>query len=1246
MRVNLPVSRAQRFLLLAFLASTLAWSGAAGAAPEKAEPAAIASLLNALNAAGVLESPVLHVNDQGYVRFLSAPQGGSFSAPATVAKSGDTEAIARAFLEEHAAAFGVTSDAVSFRLVNLLSYGGFTYVRFQQQYSGMDVVGAQVVVQLNDADAITNVITDLLTDTHLLDDGTLSLAPGLSQEEALQKARLALSQSTSAYLPADFKLSGTPELNLYVPELVGKEGGLKLVWQFQLDANNKAEQVSQAVFLDAQTGNVSFRYSLLRNALDRTIVDAALSFYTPGWEIVREEGDPPAYIEEADLLYDLYGGIYNYWMDTFGRDSWDGQGSQIIGYVRINFLNAGEFDSDDTMFGLYGTGMVADDIVAHEFTHGVTGSVVDLIYFAESGALSEMYSDVFGEFTDWHIDWGNDSEEVRWWIAEDVDIDVLSYMRYMKDPTRVGDPDRYNSPYWEDSPFVDNQGVHINNGVGNKLCYLLTDGDYFNGYTIKAIGEDRVAELYYVAMHLLLSSSDYYDFARALGSAAVSLNWSFSDRLNLANAVRAVEIEPPSGGALDSLGGLCEFRATPTRNALDQPVVALTWDNPSSITYDEVRLQRSVSGFTLQPDDASLLVNGTMQEYLDTDVQAGVEYFYTLIGVMKSGLPQLAFARVVADDPVAPVLSQAFGTDPTTGPQGAFDLAYSQLMFTPVGEPRGDYGSASALGDLSDYEVTLTRNVTEFPVEPDNTDGSTKYYALVDNYGVDFTFGKTWTFPFFGSTYSNMYIASNGYITFLRVPEESTLNIPSLEAHYAIPRISFLFSKLSPQQGGEIWARLMDDRVAITFQSVPEMLEGGSYSAKNNSVQVELFYSGHIRMTFLEVNLSSAIVGLSDGRGLPVNPSDVFDDVAAVPVTTDLSQLSSATTQLSIAPISPQWGYEGDSISFAVETSPAGSAPVLTASWDGPGNVPFADNLDGTGSFFWETTTADEGNYTVRITAKLDGATVYQDVRLLVYNQRILPEVINVGLATDASDDDPYQSRLVDYGRTLSVTYTYYHPEQYTSPGTYGEGASLIYWYRNYQVVAGFTSVLSIPKDQIAPGDVWFYEVYPVSLIGTIGEPVRSPVVTVNGDPVVEAVVPAYGLVSGGDVVRIHGTFLSGPMHVTFGGVSAPVVRSISDKIIEVTTPVYAGSVTEGNSEDDLVDIVDISVVTAVGTGYLPEAFTYKAVRNETIDEVKTDALLGCGASTGKTQGDAFVVLLAAGLIWAAVRRSRVGLQR
>jgi hypothetical protein len=73
-----------------------------------------------------------------------------------------------------------------------------------------------------------------------------------------------------------------------------------------------------------------------------------------------------------------------------------------------------------------------------------------------------------------------------------------------------------------------------------------------------------------------------------------------------------------------------------------------------------------------------------------------------------------------------------------------------------------------------------------------------------------------------------------------------------------------LFNDLDPSEDGVVsWAQL-EDRVAVTFQDVPNF-----YALNRNSFQAELFFDGRIRLTYLGVDATGGLVGLSRGGGEP-----------------------------------------------------------------------------------------------------------------------------------------------------------------------------------------------------------------------------------------------------------------------------------------------------------------------------------------------------------------------------------------
>jgi hypothetical protein len=164
---------------------------------------------------------------------------------------------------------------------------------------------------------------------------------------------------------------------------------------------------------------------------------------------------------------------------------------------------------------------------------------------------------------------------------------------------------------------------------------------------------------------------------------------------------------------------------------------------------------------------------------------------------------------------------------------------------------------------------------------------------------------------------------------------------------------------------------------------------------------------------------------------------------------------------------------------------------------------------------------------------------------------------------------------------SLLAAYDYTHAQQTGVVSLFDEGSSVIYWYRNDQIVTSLANRLQVSPQATRGGDVWYFGVVPVTLSGISGNITYSPRVTISGIPEIVSVTPPAGGVSGGELVRIVGSRLSAPISVTFGGVPATSVRAISAGELEVTTPLHASGA------------VDVVVNTIAGPGILHNGYTY-----------------------------------------------------
>lgn len=228
---------------------------------------------------------------------------------------------------------------------------------------------------------------------------------------------------------------------------------------------------------------------------------------------------------------------WDYFRQSFGRVGLDGLGAGIRVKTQLNAFNA-YYDYGvsprELVFGVtqsnWDFGM-DPSVVGHEFTHGITEHTANLDYFAESGALNESFSDIFGIVIQAQM---LDGGATDWILGNHVPDMPLRSLEIPKDygqhwngsAMQSGQPDTYQGDYWCENCPVNNGGVHINSGVQNKWFYILSNGDSgWNDnndyYNISGIGMNRAATIAYWALtSILQNSSQYSDSRQATITAA------------------------------------------------------------------------------------------------------------------------------------------------------------------------------------------------------------------------------------------------------------------------------------------------------------------------------------------------------------------------------------------------------------------------------------------------------------------------------------------------------------------------------------------------------------------------------------------------------------------------------------------------------------------------------------------------------------------------------------------------------
>lgn len=291
--------------------------------------------------------------------------------------------------------------------------------------------------------------------------------------------------------------------------------------------------------------------------------------------------------------------------------------------------------------------------------------------------------------------------------------------------------------------------------------------------------------------------------------------------------------------------------------------IALAWTNPGAPEFDHVLVRRGTNTFPYPWTVGTLVYSGALSGVVDVPLPIGERYRYTIWAGYVSGsnvfysAPRYATARVGGepDD----YFTEWFSASDN-------DLAYKTLTLVPN-------------SSLNRY-AAFTDPATNFPVDPA---GGTPL-TLGDDTFAAVTVGSGQSVKLYGVSYTNLFVGSNGYITFGSGDSEY---VESFAAHFNRPRISMLFDDLNPATGGTVSWKQLTNRLVVTFQNIRE------YGASSlNSFQAELFFDGRIRITWLDLAVRDGLAGVSDGFGVPFNfvESDLsgyppFDDLRLSPAT-------------------------------------------------------------------------------------------------------------------------------------------------------------------------------------------------------------------------------------------------------------------------------------------------------------------------------------------------------------------------
>lgn len=206
-------------------------------------------------------------------------------------------------------------------------------------------------------------------------------------------------------------------------------------------------------------------------------------------------------------------------------------------------------------------------------------------------------------------------------------------------------------------------------------------------------------------------------------------------------------------------------------------------------------------------------------------------------------IPSFAIGTITVDSSVgqkkitittAPdYFTQSFNSD--------VDLAGRSITFSPN-------------GSLSFYGATQEDGITAFPTNP--AGGLVLDFDIADPIKVVPLYG--FLLPFYEAMFNAIYVGSDGTIGY-GAPGSGA----SPEDHFAQPQVSVF--PLDAASGGDVSLLQNAEKLVITYEGVPT---ADVKQPVTNDIQVELFFDGDVRISYLDVDPAAVgVIGLSSGAG-------------------------------------------------------------------------------------------------------------------------------------------------------------------------------------------------------------------------------------------------------------------------------------------------------------------------------------------------------------------------------------------
>lgn len=415
---------------------------------------------------------------------------------------------------------------------------GYAHYKYEQFYKGVAVYASAYTLHIKNG-------TVYSAGGYYLPLLDIDVKPSIKAGRAQQ---IAIEEMAKLHPFAEVAPTASSKPRLVIVDKAYPKASEAYALAYEVAVENHYPYDKKRLFIDAQTGNLLLELSLLKHqsvpvpatgvtkyyGIQTFVVDSVgptefhlidktrgeyiettnrgntIEHDSNDWDIGNENQDEVA----IDAHY-CASRFYDFLIDKFDWSGLDGAGKGFLTHIHGgSYVNA-SWNGERASFGDGGCNhgpLTTLEVVAHEFTHGITDYTADLVYQGQSGAINESMSDVLGTALEYYEDYDN----FDWFIGTSFITSALGEpFRSMEDPHLYDDPKMIGGQNWNESA-----GVHTNSSIGNYWFHLLVEGgtgvnEAGYNYNVNPIGMDKAMQIPFLCLKAYLTSEsiyqDYYE---------------------------------------------------------------------------------------------------------------------------------------------------------------------------------------------------------------------------------------------------------------------------------------------------------------------------------------------------------------------------------------------------------------------------------------------------------------------------------------------------------------------------------------------------------------------------------------------------------------------------------------------------------------------------------------------------------------------------------------------------------------